>query len=62
MRQAVTTRAPGEADRRRKAIVNITLTHEARDWLDELARQWGTSRSGAVERLVREAARPRRQT
>lgn len=44
-------------DRRRK-MVTITLSPEALARLDELAESRGTSRSGAVEQLVRNARTP----
>jgi metal-responsive CopG/Arc/MetJ family transcriptional regulator len=40
---------------RKRPPVRITLSREAIDRLDEIARMRGTSRSGAVEQLVRNA-------
>jgi metal-responsive CopG/Arc/MetJ family transcriptional regulator len=40
---------------RKRPPVRITLSREAIDRLDEIARARGTTRSGAVEQLVRNA-------
>lgn len=44
---------------RKRPIVQITLSPEARERLDELARRTGRTRSAMVEDLVRDAAMPR---
>lgn len=41
--------------RRRRRMVTLTLSDEARLRLDELAHAAGETRSGMVERLVRDA-------
>ena len=43
-------------------LVQITLSNEARQRLDEMATRCGETRSGMVERLVREAEMPRPKT
>jgi predicted transcriptional regulator len=45
--------------KRRRRGVEITLSPEAISRLDEIARRLGTTRSAAVERLVRGAEMPR---
>jgi len=45
--------------RRSREQTMVTLSPDERERLDEIARRWGTTRSGAVARLVREAAMPR---
>jgi metal-responsive CopG/Arc/MetJ family transcriptional regulator len=47
---------------RHRRAVEVTLSPEALDRLDEIARRSGTSRSGAVEALVRAAEMPRTLT
>lgn len=42
-------------DKRRRPMVTITLSVEALARLDEIARERGQSRSGAVEQLIRNA-------
>ena len=44
---------------RKRPIVQLTLSTEARDRLDEMAKRCGESRSGMVEKLVRETEMPR---
>ena len=44
---------------RRRPLVTLSLSPEARTRLDELARRLGLSASATVERLVREAPMPR---
>jgi hypothetical protein len=39
----------------------ITMPADMWERLDEIAERWGTSRSGTVARLVREAELPRRR-
>jgi len=43
---------------RRRPIVQLTLSDDARKRLDEIATRCGETRSGMVERLVREAEMP----
>ena len=47
---------------RRRLIVQITLSDDARKRLDEMATRCGETRSGMVERLVRDAEMPRPKT
>lgn len=44
---------------RKRPVVQLTLSDEARERLDEMATRCGETRSGMVERLVREAEMPR---
>jgi hypothetical protein len=46
-------------NQRKRPLRSLTLSPEGWERLDEFARRWGLSRSGAVERLVREAPLPR---
>ena len=45
--------------RRKRPLRTLSLSPDGWDRLDEIARRWGLSRSGAVERLIREATMPR---
>lgn len=45
-------------EKRRRPMVTITLSPDALARLDEIAKERGTSRSGAVEQLIRNARRP----
>jgi hypothetical protein len=59
----MTTRAPGtekRRQRRHKANIHLTLAFPVVERLDAIAEHWGTSRTGAVERLVREESDRRR--
>jgi len=47
---------------RRRPVVQLTLSDEARQRLDEMATRCGETRSGMVERLIREAEMPRPKT
>jgi len=47
---------------RTKPVVQLTLSNEARERLDEMATRCGETRSGMVERLVRETEMPRPRT
>jgi predicted transcriptional regulator len=49
------------SQQRTRPVVQITLSLEARDRLDEMAERVGESRSAMVERLVRDAEMPRRR-
>ena len=57
------TTAKAHRSRRRKPPVRVrqlatfSLSDEARELLAELAERWGETRSGMVERLIRERAR-----
>lgn len=52
--------SPGRQPRRRlRPMIAVTLSPEAIERLDEMARRTGTSRSGAIEALVRAATMPR---
>jgi hypothetical protein len=44
---------------RKRPPVTLTLSTEARDRLDEMATRCGETRSGMVEKLVRETEMPR---
>ena len=44
---------------RKRRVCQITLSDDARDRLDKMAELAGTSRSGMVEKLVRETEMPR---
>ena len=44
---------------RKRPVVQLTLSEEARDRLDEMASRCGESRSGMAERLIRETEMPR---
>ena len=48
--------APGKA-RRRRPVSQITLSHDARARLDQMAQEHDESRSGMVERLIHNAPR-----
>jgi predicted DNA-binding transcriptional regulator AlpA len=48
--------------RRTRPAKLVTLAPETWVRVDELAARWGTSRSGAIERLVREVEMPRPRT
>lgn len=48
--------------KRARPVVQITLSPDARKRLDEMAARCGETRSGMVERLVREADMPRPRT
>jgi hypothetical protein len=65
-----TTSSPGEKaaaapaptlprSRRKRPLHTLSLSPDGWDRLDEIARRWGLSRSGAVERLIREHIMPR---
>ncbi len=45
--------------KRRRPLLTLSLSKECRVRLDEIARRWGLSRSGAVDRMVREVQMPR---
>jgi hypothetical protein len=45
--------------KRKRPLRTLSLSPDGWGRLDEIARRWGLSRSGAVERLVREATMPR---
>jgi hypothetical protein len=47
---------------RKKPMITLTLTPEAIDRLEQIAERWGTTRSGAVERMIRETDMPRSRT
>lgn len=47
---------------RKRPVVQLTLSDDARKRLDEMATRCGETRSGMVERLVREAEMPRPKT
>ena len=40
---------------RKRPVVQLTLSDDARERLDEMATRCGETRSGMVERLIREA-------
>ncbi len=46
--------------KRKRPVVQLTLSPEARKRLDKMAASCGETRSGMVERLVREAKMPRK--
>ena len=60
-RQGQSTSEGNEVTRRRP-VVQLTLSDDARKRLDEMATRCGETRSGMVERLVREAEMPRPKT
>jgi hypothetical protein len=45
--------------KRKRPLHTLSLSPDGWDRLDEIARRWGLSRSGSVERLIREATMPR---
>jgi len=47
---------------RKRPVVQLTLSEDARKRLDELATRCGETRSGMVERLIRDAEMPRPKT
>lgn len=55
-------RVPTVIGNRKRPVVQITLSIEARERLDEMATRCGETRSGMVERLVRSAEMPRPRT
>lgn len=46
-------------NKRKRPLHTLSLSPDGWDRLDEISRRWGLSRSGAVERLIREATMPR---
>lgn len=46
-------------EKRRRKMYSITLDDDEVKRLDEIAARWGTNRSAAIARLVREATLPR---
>jgi hypothetical protein len=47
---------------RKRPVCQITLSNTARERLDEMATRCGETRSGMVEKLVRETEMPRPKT
>lgn len=54
--------AVATTDGRKRPICQITLSVEARCRLDEMATRCGETRSGMIEKLVRETEMPRPRT
>jgi hypothetical protein len=45
--------------KRKRPLHTMSISPDGWARLDEIARRWGLSRSGAVERLIRESTMPR---
>lgn len=46
-------------EKRRRPMITVTLSREAIERLDEMARRTGRTRSATIEALVRDAEMPR---
>jgi hypothetical protein len=52
-------KAKNPKTKRNKPVLQATISHEALDKLDEIARRLGLTRSAANEKIIREAEMPK---